>query len=312
MKEKFREFLNKNFGVHNSEALLDKKTLSLNKGTAKKLYEGDLDLNIEQVLKLVCKSHHTEIKKYDWAFDFPGWIGTLDFAKVNVKDILVIGMEPHIGDEYEKDGEIIDRTVQTTYGLRETGESEYSELSEHLGNRMLWNNLNSIFNNNDELYNIDNYKNNLDPEFLRRIYITDMSQFAVKGLAKKANIANWKKIREDNAEKYIVRTINFIMPKYIISQGNAVANFIDRILIDNKQIEELKPTEFLVGRNTRYKNFPHFKSYELNSNKIIHIRLPHLASGLTNGFWLPNNLMERRPKMDEIRMQLENFTTQKN
>jgi hypothetical protein len=312
MEKEFRAFLDENFGTHNTKALLDQKKLSLNKGTAKELYEGNLDQNTEQVLKLVCESHHTEIKKYDWAFDFPGWIGTLDFTKVNVKDILVIGMEPHIGDEYEKDGEIIDRTVQTTYGLRETEEYEYSELSEYLGNRMLWNNLNSIFNNNDELYTMDNYKNNLDPEFLKRIYITDMSQFAVKGLAKQANIANWRKIREDNAEKYIVRTINFIMPKYIISQGNAVANFIDRILIDNKQIEELKPTEFLVGRNTRYKNFPNFKSYELNSNKIIHIRLPHLASGLTNGFWLPNNLLERRPKMDEIRKQLENFTNQKN
>lgn len=308
-KEEFKTFLDHNFGEYITDILLNKTTLSLNQGCSDNLYQGDLDKNKEQVLKLVEKSNHDEIKKFDWAFDFPGWIGTLDFAKVNVKDILVIGLEPHIGDKYEKDGEIIDRTVQTTYGLRETGESEYAELGEHLGNRRLWNNLNSIFNNNDDYYHTEKYINNqIDKDFFQRIYITDLSHFAIKGKAKKMlDVKIWPKIRNDNANEYISKTIELIRPKYIVSQGKDVSNFVNRLL---KNEVNINPN----WNNTHFSdvNFPYFEFFKINdmtgsSFEIIHIILPHLASGNTNNFWLPMKKTIRDPQMDKIRQKLKEF-----
>jgi hypothetical protein len=311
-KEEFKTFLDHNFGKYITDILLNKTTLSLNQGCSDDLYQGDLDKNKEQVLKLVEKSNHDEIKKFDWAFDFPGWIGTLDFSKENVKDILVIGMEPHIGEGC--------RTAQVTYGLRETFENEFCELGEYRSNRILWNNLKSLFSNDSKYYSESDFKENkIDREFLQRIYITDLSHFAVKGNAKEIqNVLNWKEIREENAKRYISETINLIKPKFIVSQGNEVANFIDNYFKDYCKGDEMKPDEFNIEKSPRYVNFPHFKSYEYKSNLFIHLKLPHLASGLTNGFWLPNtkNVTEeknkirtekRELKMKEIRKKLNDF-----
>jgi hypothetical protein len=318
-EEKFREFLDESFGEHITNKLLNKSTLSLNKGQAEVLYQGDLYKNKNQVLNLIQNPiHNADIKKNtcNWAFDFPGWIGDLDFTKENIKDILVIGLEPHIGDK-DKNG--VERTSQVTYGLRETGENEFFELGEYQSNRILWNNLKNIFSEVEEYYLEKDFQNNkINRQLLEKIYITDMSHFAVKGLAKEANIPDWKNIRQNNAEKYILETINFIKPKYIISQGSIVADFIDNLLFKNEIIEnEIRPEEFnFNGTKNRYFNFPHFKSYNVDSN-IIHIKLPHLSSGLTNGFWLPNvkntkDLNKKRSearneKMREIRNRINDF-----
>lgn len=300
MEKEFRKFLDKNFGKHITEKLFDSDTLSLKKGCKENLYQGNLKLNNEKVLKLVKKSNHDEINKYDWAFDFPGWIGALDFSKENVKDILVIGMEPHIR-KLDKNG--VNRTAQVTYGLRETDENKFCELGEHLGNRRLWNNLNSVFNNNEDYYSNEKYFNNqIDKDFFKRIYITDLSHFAVKGQASEANISGWNKIREENANKYISRTIEFIRPKYIVSQGQKVSNYIDKLLQNNENINQ--KWECKHYPNSNYSNFKYF---EVNKNKIIHIILPHLASGNTNSFWLPKQKVIRDPQMEKIRENLKEF-----
>jgi hypothetical protein len=294
-KEEFKTFLDHNFGKYITDILLNKNTLSLNQGRSCDLYEGDEEKNKEQVLKLVEKSNHDEIKKFNWAFDFPGWIGELDFNKENVKDILVIGMEPHIGEGT--------RTAQVTYGLRETANNEFCELGEHLGNRRLWNNLNSLFNNNDNYYLEERYKNNqIDKDFFSQIYITDLAHFAVKGKAKDAKITNWKKIRKENADRYISRTIELIRPKYIVSQGKDVSNYINKLLRNQEKTNfEWNSSCFSDNR------FPNFKCFKVNDNDIIHIILPHLASGNTNNYWLPKQKESRDPKMDKLRNQLKEF-----
>ena len=170
----FREFLEKIYGKHITNVLLEKDYLTLKKGDAEKLYHGDLEKNKCQVVDLLHKLNHTEdfIKQNEWAFDFPGWIGTLDLSQDNVKDILVIGMEPHIGNGQ--------RTAQVTYGLRETADNEFSDLD----NVWLLNNLKNIFTENSEYYPLEKFKKNpIAKEFLNRIYITDMSPFAIKGSA---------------------------------------------------------------------------------------------------------------------------------
>lgn len=323
-KEKeFRKFLDKSFGVHISDKLFDRDTLSLKKGYTETLYKGSIQKNNKYVVdellginKIITKED-IDSSSINWAFDFPGWIGTLDFSNDNVRDILVIGMEPHIGD-IDKEG--VNRTAQVTYGLRETFENEFCELGEYRSNRILWNNLKSLFSNDSKYYTESDFKENkIDREFLERIYITDLSHFAVKGNAKEIqNVLNWKEIREENAKRYISETINLIKPKFIVSQGNEVANFIDNYFKDYCKDDEMIPNEFNIEKSPRYVNFPHFKSYEYKTNLFIHLKLPHLASGLTNGFWLPNTknateeknkirTAKRDLKMKEIREKLKEF-----
>lgn len=317
MKKDFREFLDENFGVHITDKLFDRDTLSLKKGFTETLYKGSLQENNKYVIDELVGINKIKTKEgidsstINWAFDFPGWIGPLNFSKDNVKDILVIGMEPHIGEGF--------RTAQVTYGLRETFENEFCELGEYRSNRILWNNLKSLFSNESKYYMESDFKDNkIDREFLERIYITDLSHFAVKGNANEIqNVLNWKEIREENAKKYISETIDLIKPKFIVSQGNEVANFIDNYFRDYCKKDEMKPDDFNIEKSPRYVNFPHFKSYEYKSNQFIHLKLPHLASGLTNGFWLPNtkNATEKNKirtekrdlKMKEIREKLKEF-----
>lgn len=301
-KEEFKKFLKDSFGKHITEALLDEEKMSLIKGKAEELYHGDICLNNEKVLSLVKnETFKSVVDNNNWAFDFPGWIGALDFSKDNIKDIMVIGMEPHIGKG--------DRTAQVTYGLRETGESEYAELGEHLGNRRLWNNLNSVFNNNDDYYHKEKYLNNqIDNDFFNRIYITDLAHFAIKGKAKEtSDVKIWPKIREENANKYISKTIELIRPKYIISQGKDVSNFVNRLLKN-----EVNNNPNWNGSHFSDVNFPYFEFFKINdikgsSIKIIHIILPHLASGNTNNFWLPKQKVIRDPQMEKIRENLKEF-----
>ena len=282
MEKEFKEFLNKNFGEHITTKLLNDNKLSLKKGDANNIYNGDLEGNKKKVIELVESEYHEKINENDWAFDFPGWIGELDFTKVNVKEILVIGMEPHIGEG--------GRTAQVTYGLRETADNDFSELGEHLGNRRLWNNLNAVFNNDDsKYYNEETYKKPLDLDFknfLEKIYITDMSHFAIKGTVKKTiAFKDWNNIRSKNATNYISETITLIKPKFIVSQGSKVTGFI------NKNFDFAKDGDLTFFRK--------------NQDGIYHIILPHLASGNTNNFWFPKNPEKREPNIDKIKKQFD-------
>jgi hypothetical protein len=89
-----------------------------------------------------------------------------------------------------------------------------------------------------------------------------MCHFAVKGkVTETYEIKNWSKIREQNAEKYILETINFIKPKYIVSQSNPVADFVDRYLLQQGTlINEWNPQMFSDELKGSYRNFPNFKN----------------------------------------------------
>ena len=202
-------------------------------------------------------------------------------------------MEPHIRDRY----------YQATYGLRETDDGIYGEIDEG-GNKKLWNNLNALFGVTDD------YKNY---EFLSRFYVTDMSHFAVKGFAKlMRDVKEWQKIRSDVAEKFLTREIKLIKPKYIISQGNDVADFIDnRILEKNGKLVKIKtPRDFEQGLlPKRCTGSPMFKKFDIENRSLIHIRLPHLASGNGNYFWIPasHNAELRKKRLEGVRSELLKF-----
>ena len=296
-QKEFISFLTTYFGKKITENLIDLEKVSIKKGNAKDLYQINSEEILKQVFNLKTKISNDIIQNNKWAFDFPGWIGELDFKKKHTKEILVIGMEPHIG---EKDNNGISRTAQVTYGLRETDDFIYSELDEYTPNKQLWNNLNGIFGIDSD------YKNR---EFLEKIYITDMCHFAVKGKVTETYlIKNWNKIRTANASSYISETIEHIKPKYIISQSTPVSNFVENHLSNTSTLlDEFSPNIFSKELRGKMRNFPNFKKFSSLNSDIIHIRLPHLASGQTNHFWLPKQIDKRNLKLSELKLKLSEF-----
>lgn len=294
-KGKYVDLLKEKFGDEVLKSMLDFENMKLNFGSAEERYS---KINTKEIIK----EFYPEVSfDVDWAFDFPSWIGSLDFSKPNVKDIMVIGMEPHVRNEKI--------SFQATYGLRETAPNEFKELSNgnkplsNGNNPRLWNNLNALFGSSEDYENRD---------FLSKFYVTDLSHFAVSGKAKEVNkIKGWPKTRNEIAKKFLKREIEVINPKYIVSQGNAVADFIDRML-DSWELEKnIQPQDFECGLlPERCKNTPAFKRYSLNGNKTIHLRLPHIASGNGNYFWIPakKNAEIRKARLQGIRSVIESLT----
>ncbi len=293
-REKYIEFLQKKFGDEVLNAILDtnENKLSLKKGDSTQIYSQDLkDTIIEKIKSYSPEEYTKDIEAEMWAFDFPSWIGNLDFTNLNVKEIMVIGMEPHIRSRY----------YQATYGLRETHPNFYGELDEG-GNEMLWKNLNDLFGNNEEYKNID---------FLSRFYVTDLSHFAVKGKAKEIHrIKGWHKIRNNIAQKFLSEEIMLIKPKYIVSQGNVVADFIDKNIFKNhwELIAYKKTSEFKTKLPDKCKTSPSFKKYIQNGSTVIHLRLPHIASGNSNYFWTPAQAEPRKIRISGIKKELNEFS----
>lgn len=291
----FRAHIENKFGKHITDSILDSVKLKLLTGKKEELYKsGFLKLNNEKIRNLL-PEWYNDIEKKEWAFDFPGWIGELDFTKNNAKEIMIIGMEPHIGY----------RDFQVTYGLRETSENEFDEIDEFKPNEMLWRNLFGIFGKGS------NYKSK---EFLNRFYITDMSHFAVQGQANEMLIfKNWAKIREEVAQSYLVNEIELILPNYIVSQSNVVADFIEYKFLDKKgEIIATKETgDFKTELPMKCKTSPVFKKYRIFNQEIIHLRLPHLGSPNANYFWTPAQKENRERRLNGIATELKEFANKK-
>lgn len=294
-EKEYLQLLEEMYGKHITETLLKPDKLELQKGSANTLYtQGYLGLNVEKVRDLIekytPKNSHI-VSGREWAFDFSGWIGELDFSNDSVKEIMVVGMEPHIGK----------RDFQAAYGLRETGNNEFGELDEYSPNTFLWKNLNGFFGQSED------YKSK---EFLNRFYITDMCHFAEQGKANLVQkIKGWSKVREAIAAIFLKREIELIKPKYIISQGNDVANFIEyKFLNKVGQIIAKKSTsDFRTELPPQCANSPKFKKYEVNGRTIVHLRLPHLASGNGNYFWIPAQKEKRKIRIAGLKKELLEF-----
>jgi len=290
-QDNFRRHIENKFGRHITDSILDSKKLQLLTGKADNIYKtGVLKLNSEKI-KSLFPEWSTDIEKKNWAFDFPGWIGELEFTKINAKEIMIIGMEPHIGD----------RDFQVTYGLRETSDNQFDEIDEFKPNEMLWRNLFGLFGNGT------NYKSK---EFLDRFYITDMSHFAVQGQANEMlNFINWANIREKVADSFLLKEIELILPKYIVSQSNVVADFVEYNLELTGEIIATKNTsDFKTQLPIKCKNSPVFKKYKIFGQVIIHLRLPHLGSPNANYFWTPAQKENREKRLLGIANELKEFT----
>lgn len=295
LKKEYHQFLEEKYGKHVTRTLLVPDKLELQKGIADSLYTlGYLDQNKEKVRELLNSYAPTDsniVEEREWAFDFSGWIGELDFSRGSVKEVMVIGMEPHIGK----------RDFQVAYGLRETEYNEFEELDEYAPNTLMWKNLNSFFGHSED------YRSK---EFLNRFYITDMCHFAVQGKANLVQkIKGWSKVREAIATYFLKREIELIKPKYIVSQGNNVADFIEYKFLDKvgNLIDKKSTRDFKTDLPSQCANSPKFKKYEIGGRIIIHLRLPHLASGNSNYFWIPAQKEERKMRLESLRKELMEF-----
>ena len=295
-KESYLQLLKEKFGSELTSALLDSQKFRLIRGDEDVAYDRvPSSCPKEVILKLIPDKFKSTIEKYEhWSFDFPSWVGDLNFKQEHAREIMVVGMEPHIRK----------RIYQATYGLRETDDNVYGELDEG-GNKRLWRNINALFGDRED------YKHR---DFLSRFYITDMCHIALRTNAKKTQqIYTWQNIRADIAQSFLVTEIELINPKFIISQGGAVAHFIHHQVLQKKwkHIGSITPDHF-NPLNLPVKNTPAFDKYELNGSKTIHVRLPHIASGQTNNFWIPaeKHFEERQRRIDFIKRELMAFYNQ--
>lgn len=98
-KEQFLSLLKKKYGEHIVETLLDADSLTLlpeNIKSCSSDIKGKCAV-VAQMRKL--ESIVDELKPLclsEFSFDFPGWIDTLDFNRSSAKEILILGLEPHI------------------------------------------------------------------------------------------------------------------------------------------------------------------------------------------------------------------------
>jgi len=305
--KEYIQLLENKFGSAIVESIIENSDLlQLKKGHANDLYVKNLsEHNKDKVKELVSEYPNVvapeAIEGKEWAFDFPGWIGELNFSSDTIKEIMVIGIEPHIGES--RKAEIGNRNFQATYGLRETGKNEFGEIDEYKPNIKLWKNLYAIFE-----YSKENYRSR---EFLNRFYITDMAHFAVQGKANEViNIKDWGKIRNEIANRFLQREIELIRPKYIVSQSTDVAKFVEGMLErTGKRISKKATSEFKTDFPRKYVTTPTFKKFELNGKIITHLRLPHLASGMTNDFWIPSEKQQhkREERLSGLRKELLEF-----
>lgn len=220
-------------------------------------------------------------EQVNWAFDFPGWTGELNFGNKNVKKYMVIGLEPHI--------ESFD--FQITYGL-----SDYTPLSNEPrfsidknkkdfiqcknDSSVIWTNLFNLFTDEGTYEAV---VNSLDKgamkTFLDNFYITDLCHFAPQGQANAINgIPNWPKVRSIVASAFLEKEIACINPELIVTQGSDVFSAV----VATVGIRDIQNEEVLVGTQKWNIRIATGTQYKVLS-------LPHIGSQMINRtFWRKN------------------------
>ncbi len=303
--EAFREYLENKFGKVVDYLLEDskkEKSLKLKSGNDEELYnlKGKHKENNRQQVETHTKDKFPNFSNQPewegdpfpgWAFDFPGWIGSLDFkGDTPTRDIMVIGLEPHIQKRF----------YQVTYGFRKPHPDYFKDQEQLTDNKNLHNNLKALFGNENEAAE----------DFYKKFYVTDMCFFAPKGNANFIERVKpkWSEVRENVATKLLRQEIEFIAPKIIISSGLVIADFVDNKILKNIATPiEWIPPQNLWKESDSLRNLPFISLYgqgEAEEGKskprFIHVGVPHLASGLTQQYWTNGN-------RDELRKSLNKF-----
>jgi hypothetical protein len=258
--DEFKKYLCQKFGDKVVTLLLEENSLKLKEGNGNLFSQDTKAENINVVSTVLMPEFSKECdNSKDWAFDFPGWIDALFFEKGKpAKKIMVIGLEPHIQNTY----------YQVTYGLRESSKNQIS-----FDNLQLKNNLSTLFGKANER------------DFYNQFYITDMISFAPKGNANSIQgIKQWGKIREHAADKYLNEEIQYIAPLVIVSSGKPVGYYVEKNILQKigTRIDNIDPPTMNVAG---LKTIPFISVYEWGFGKVMHLTVPHLASGQTKSYW---------------------------
>lgn len=216
-----------------------------------------------------------------WAFDFPSWIGTLDFQKENVKDIMIVGLEPHIYDRYYN----IAYDMFEDHGypkIKEPGRNFNIELSHKAENyrnsaSRFWETMLSVFAGEDILREIQLGNRDALISELKRYYCTDMCFFTVKGDTEAIKkVPRWGAIRHRAALQFLFEEIECIRPKLVVLQGGAGLPLCAETLFNYKDPETFNGKYKIKNK---YINMPCY--YRGDRNVLF---IPHTSS--QNGdFW---------------------------
>lgn len=225
----------------------------------------------------------------DFAFDFPGWFGSLDFSKDNsIKEVMIVQAEPHI-ENYN---------YQVTY---EFAEKEYGKdikienekiTSEFFSKNNLFNSLTTLFLNNTQKDKIFKDKDRIELyKFLEMFYITDACHFCpqttVTELKKRQK--EWNVIRDKIGKSYLSQEIELINPKLILVGGGDAMKTISNSIPDIENVpfniakeynsSALQPNLYKykvkqgvhIGKSRLILNVPHIGTRNLypNSKEII-------------------------------------------
>lgn len=268
----------------------------------------DFQLNAEKIIpanesdQLIVKRHIEIINQNlglglctngtNWAFDFSGWTGQLDLKKDNLKEYMIIGLEPHV-ERYD---------FQVTYGLSDKTPQGSQRFSLDLENEfkiqcnddssLIWTNLFKIMASDkqqSEVLEKGNRQTMLD--FLNQFYITDLCHFAPQDKAKAINnIKGWKNIRYKVASHFLPSEINQIKPKVLITQGNNVFTELKQILKFNET--DSYPLKF-------GKNCWSIKTGEDKDKRYRVLSVPHFGTVLNyKTFYLKNRELVRNSLID--------------
>ncbi|MBI5452909.1 hypothetical protein HY945_05610 [Candidatus Gottesmanbacteria bacterium] len=253
---KLRTFLYEKYGkVITKELLSEENRIMADK--LKKGGEGQSATNA-QMEKFVEEGllREDDYKKINrWSFDFPAWIGEFE-----PKEVMIVGLEPHIQEN----------DYQTVYEFGET--SNKSIQADHF----LWKRLCFLFSEEKEF----SEEKKLDTKILQKFYITDLCHFAPKGNANKIKVLkNWKNIRKNVADKFLIQEIELVQPKIILAQGGDAFKFLKKELeLIDRKVECIE---------TDYKNPKEYGIYFATYNDIKVFGVPHIGTefNLLYNFW---------------------------
>lgn len=241
------------------------------------LKKGDVNEWIEAHYKST--SNEATWDKKSWAFDFSGWLGSLDFNKEHLKKYMIVGLEPHV-ERYD---------YQIVYGLSDNApgdlgkrfridpkEKEFVRCTDD--SSLIWTNLLNIFGNESLISKVKKKDESALIDFLDQFYIADLCHFAPRGPAGEIHkIKGWSAIRFETADKFLQQEIKLINPEVVIAQGVGVFHELLKIYKVESYVTYMDKNKRLVLK----------ANLTIDGNYIKLISIPHFGSKMMkNTFWI--------------------------
>jgi hypothetical protein len=283
MSNKITSVLESKFGYEVVQELLEDGIIQNHKFCENPtLFAKGRDEKIKEYVfeNIISDASNKEVEKNDkknWAFDFPGWLGSIKDGKL----IMIIGQEPNVQNP----------PIQIVYGFHQNKDDDKDSAAKRLfddgriaeennekkaGHKKLWFRVSELLKGT--------FGNQV--EVLQECYITDICHFApsncgtvktINSILANNNTQKWEDIRSKVLEKYLRKEIEALSPKIIICQSDITYRTVTKILntIEHKEFQMKYPKK---GYKIRFSKW---------ENNITVIGVPHIGSNfnITNKFW---------------------------